>query len=218
LPVITTKKALADAIGVHRRSLTNYLKRDDWPVSRDGPWNGHAVNRIKRWRRDELQEDRSGKAKPIVIEQGPADEDDHDDSTGDAADKSAADGNRDRGWNDLYKEEQTLLTRVKRELLEGKYIETSIHEQALLALADTFIECLSSLSLSLPLALEGLDAGERERVITERFTEARHRIADKATSEQANSKAQAKDTLPRAGKGRPARGAKRQAKKKKRAR
>jgi len=111
-------------------------------------------------------------------------------------------------WSKRLVKEQTLLTRLKRELIEGKYIEASMHEQSLLALVDTFVQATNSLALNLPLALEGLTPAEAKATLRDRFEEAIERIKSHAKQLQVKSRKDARESLPRAGKGRPARGSK----------
>ncbi|QNN23514.1 hypothetical protein HED60_14935 [Planctomycetales bacterium ZRK34] len=105
-----------------------------------------------------------------------------------------------------HKAEQMLLTRVKRELLEGKYISLILHEAAVLALTDTYVASLNELQQALPLALRGLDEGAKEKLLRERFDNARRLIIERGTIELNRSMADHAKQTPKSGRGRPPRG------------
>lgn len=107
------------------------------------------------------------------------------------------------GSSAALRAEQMLYTRVRRELLEGKYIEVEVHERAMFGLAETFCHSLDALALSLPLAMQSLGPGEMEKTLVERFADARRQIADRGRIELARAKAAAAGRVPKRGKGRP---------------
>lgn len=110
----------------------------------------------------------------------------------------------DREVAKLYKVEQTLFTRLKREILAKDYVPKAVFEGALVALTDVFVGVLSQFETALPLALVDMPPGEMEREIARRCKLAREELAAKQTLElkKADAKAQAKR-----GRGRPPRGA-----------
>lgn len=114
-----------------------------------------------------------------------------------------------------HKAEQMLLTRVRRELLEGKYIPLQLHEQAMLALSDTFIASLNELQQALPLALRGLDAGASERLLRDRFDNARRLIVERGTIELNRSMADQVKQPAKSGRGRPPAGTAKKARRRK---
>lgn len=110
----------------------------------------------------------------------------------------------DREVAKLYKVEQTLFTRLKREILAKDYVPRAVFDGALVALTDVFVGVLSQFETALPLALVDMPPGEMEREIARRCRLAREELAAKQTLElkKADAKAQAKR-----GRGRPPRGA-----------
>ena len=56
---ITTLTALARALQLNKSSVSKLRRRDDWPVASSPPWNAADLERVRDWRRSELQEDRA---------------------------------------------------------------------------------------------------------------------------------------------------------------
>lgn len=81
------------------------------------------------------------------------------------------------------KVEQVIITRVKRELLQGKYIENEIHERAVVGVATRFTGELDALAARLPALLTTTDPGEVEAILTREFDASRQRISDQAEIE-----------------------------------
>ncbi|MGH7178597.1 MAG: hypothetical protein ACREJC_14565 [Tepidisphaeraceae bacterium] len=53
-----TQAAFARALGVSGPTMSRYVRRDDWPVTRAPPWTAANLATVQRWR-GELQEDRA---------------------------------------------------------------------------------------------------------------------------------------------------------------
>jgi hypothetical protein len=192
---IKSWSALAREIGIAQPTLVELRRHDEWPASVPltvpaGGFTAEHVESVRQWR--------EGLSR-ATLQQPDAD---------DSGDMTSV--------NRAYKLEQTALTRVRRELLEGRYIETQLHEAAMLALADRFIASLTALQQSVPLAVPDLTPEQRgslERVMAEQITRERQRIADEAElrinlAERASKAAQQADVLTKGAKGRPARGTK----------
>jgi hypothetical protein len=153
----TNWKSVAEAVGTARTALVEQRKREDFPGPRTMPKGGLTqadVDAIRRWRE---QLPRAGQV---------------------ASDPVAVDIHRQ------HKREQTLLMKVRRELLQGKFIEQALHEQAMVALTDVFVRACESLPTSVATAVPNLTPEQRgtlERVIAEQVIRERHRLASMAT-------------------------------------
>jgi hypothetical protein len=175
-----TVAALARAVGIARQNLHELLNRSDWPTRRHPPFSDADLKTVLTWRSSSLQEDRAAPATPEHAE-----------------------------VRVLKDQETMLLTRLKRELLEGKYVERSLHDRALLGLTDVFVAALSGMEQAIPLAVADLTAEQRgnlEKVIADRFAQARQQIAERGRIELARTEAVAMNRVKELtrGRGRPA--------------
>jgi hypothetical protein len=156
----TSWRQVAEALEASRTGLVRLRQREDWPAPRTMPADGLTqadVKAIRSWRE---QLPRAGQ--------------------GVTADPEAADIHRE------HKREQTAYMRVRRELLQGKFIEQALHEQAMVALTDVFVRACESLPTTIATAVPDLTPEQRgtlERVIAEQITRERHRLAGMTTLE-----------------------------------
>jgi hypothetical protein len=151
---IETYSQLAEAIGITPSAVSKLRRRHDWPIPSEIPRNGYTiahVEQVQQWRERCLQENRA--IGPVTPDQ--------------------ADARHQREW------EATLLTRIKRELLEGKYVELTLHRRAVKGLADVFVRAIAEAANAIPDALDGLTQAQRSnvtRVLAERITQAQRNI------------------------------------------
>lgn len=131
-----TNTALAKQLNVPRQRVALWRKRDDWRWS-SAPWSAAQVAAIDRWRKTELQEDRSELDRPGVA---------------DAAARSRVKMQREA--------EQALTLRRKREILEGLYIKRDTSDRALVGLVQLFRTKIEDWIESLPPLFEGKKAAE----------------------------------------------------------
>ncbi len=177
---------IADALNINRRTLTALRKREDWPVEVSATTAAvitpPQIEILRRWRAATLQEDRAAPLRQSSTA-NPNDRDAPAAAPTQPAPPPPPGGSQligaAAGVSVRYKLEQTLLTRVRREILQGKYVERHLHEAALTALAETFVSKLADMQQALPLELDGLDAGEIEKRITDRFAESRQAIIER---------------------------------------
>jgi hypothetical protein len=83
----------------------------------------------------------------------------------------------------LLKKERMLHERLKREILEGKYVPRELVDGALGGFASLVIQILDELELSLPPRLAGKTSGQIEADLIAVLDAARQRLADKAEIE-----------------------------------
>jgi hypothetical protein len=91
--------------------------------------------------------------------------------------------------------EQMILTRVRRELLQGKYIDADIHTRAVVAVGLLFVRELDTLVARLPALVEkaALDGpGEVEKVLRSEFDAVRRRLAESPAMELGRAEAASK--------------------------
>jgi len=50
-PAASSQAQLSAVIGVSRKTITEWLKRSDWPVRRRAPWSWADVHKIRGWRK-----------------------------------------------------------------------------------------------------------------------------------------------------------------------
>jgi hypothetical protein len=149
----TNWKSVAEAVGTARTALVEQRRRPDFPGPRTMPKGGMTqadVDAIRRWR-ESLP--RAGQ-----VASDPVSQDIH----------------------VAHRKEQTLLMKVRRELLQGRYIEAALHEAAMVAVADVFVRACESLPTSVATAVPNLTPEQRgtlERVIAEQVIAERHRLA-----------------------------------------
>lgn len=187
--------AFARAVGIAQGSMVELRRHPEWPpevplIIPVAGFTAEHVEALNRWR----------EGLPRATLQQP-----DGDEPGDM-----------KSVNRAYKLEQTALTRVRRELLQGKYIETALHEAAMMALADRFVASLTALQQSVPLSVPDLTLEQRgalERVMLEQSNRERQRIAEEAElrvqlAERASKASQQAEALTKGAKGRPARGTK----------
>lgn len=62
-PPYISQAAFAEAIGVSKATLSRYVHRAEWPVSKSPPWTGKDLDLVNLWRRT-LQEDRAQESPP----------------------------------------------------------------------------------------------------------------------------------------------------------
>ncbi len=179
-------KAFAKKLGITEATASRLRQHDAWPaeVPRRTPPRGYTAAHaalVADWRSRELREDRAA--------DGPADL------------------TNIRQRKDL---EAMLLTKVKRELLQGKYVARSLHVAALERLADLFVAALNQLEQAVPLAVPGMtpeQRGEIECVLAQRCADQRDKIAERGRIEVNHAHdAVAETERARRGKGRPVRG------------
>lgn len=132
---ITSLRQLAVALGVAVSTCSGYLKREDWPVARKGPWTAAQVDQVKAWR-SQLQEDRSGKAAGAEGGDGVT-----------VSAKTKADT--------ALKIHRARQAKVAADMAEGKVIPRPLLEQALASLATMFVQIGDDVFESLPHKLDG---------------------------------------------------------------
>jgi hypothetical protein len=153
----TSWNQVASALAASRTALVEQRKREDWPAPRTMPRDGmtaRQVDAIRRWR-ESLP--RAGQ-----VASDPVSQDIH----------------------LAHRREQTALMKVRRELLQGRYIEAALHEQAMVALADVYVRSCESLPTTIATSVPDLTPEQRgtlERVIAEQITEHRRRLASEET-------------------------------------
>ena len=107
--------------------------------------------------------------------------------------------------NHLYRIQQTRLTKLKADVIEGKYIVRDAFEQSLKLLADTFVQSLQDLESSLPPLVADRSPPEVATVLAREFDHARQTLVRQADHEvkthapkktAANAKSQAKKRRP----------------------
>lgn len=50
-PAARSQAQLSAVIGVSRQTITQWIKRADWPVRRSAPWSSADVHKIREWRK-----------------------------------------------------------------------------------------------------------------------------------------------------------------------
>jgi hypothetical protein len=158
---IETYSQLAEAIGITPSGVSKLRRRPDWPIPAAIPKGGYTradVDAVQQWRARCLQENRA------IVPLSP----------------DQADARHQREW------EATLLTRIKRELLEGKYVELTLHRRAVKGLADVFVRAIAEAANAIPDALHGLTQAQRSNVtlvLGERIEQAMRNINARARVE-----------------------------------
>jgi hypothetical protein len=162
----TTQRELSRALKVSDKAVSQYVRRDDWPVSRRPPWDPNSVAAIKAWRAG-LQEDR---AKPT-------------EATAATGPDPGLDLKRPKSIDYRLKLERTKKLRLEREIKAGQYVRRELLEAALVALAREFVQVLEEEEKALPLQVAGRDPGQVEAIVTERFRRHRQRLSEKQSIE-----------------------------------
>jgi hypothetical protein len=150
----TRNYELAMALEKQPAWLSRWKREPGWPVRVTGPWTDDDVQKI----RDFVE------SKNKVRFGG--------------GDKSADDG---LSISDRLKVAQTELTQLKRDLLDGKYIEVDIHNRAVVAVGMLFVRELDALVSRLPpkmITAAEHGPGEVERVVRDEFDSARRRLSE----------------------------------------
>lgn len=165
-------------------------KHETWPdsVPRKTPTCGytdsHAAT-IAEWRATELREDRAALDDP----------------------NAPAELKNIRQRKDL---ESMLLTRVRRQILNGEFVKKRLHVAAMERITDVFVAKLNQAEQSIPLTVANLtpeQRGDLERVIADTFAAMRSEIAERGRIEISHAdEAAALTEAPKRGKGRPVRG------------
>lgn len=60
--IFKTQGELAAACGVGQSTVRTWVRRDDWPASKTGPWSELDIEPLRKWRAT-LQEDRSAESR-----------------------------------------------------------------------------------------------------------------------------------------------------------
>ena len=145
---------LAQALDKDQSWLSRWKREPGWPVRVTGPWTDDDVQKIRDFVESKNKARFGG---------------------GDKADDDGL------SISDRLKVAQTELTQLKRDLLDGKYIEVDIHTRAVVAVGMLFVRELDSLISRLPpkmiIAAEH-GPGEVERVVRDEFDSARKRLSE----------------------------------------
>lgn len=178
---LSSQHKLAGALGVSQSTVAGWLKRDDWPVRRRGPWSGKDLERIRAWRA-ELQEDRSGKGSAPDAAAGNGGGGDESPaagavSGGGSGGASGGGGSKRQQIDTLYKYQRYRKTKIEADEREGKLVERAIVDQALASLAGLFVQVLEDMQESLPHRLTG-DRKQNEQVLRDAFDDARRRLSE----------------------------------------
>lgn len=154
---LRTVQKLAAAVNVSRRTVAEWLARPDWPpeIPRKAPWTAAHLAAIKAWR-GSFRHDAGDDAEPSGF--------------------FDADG-KPLTWDEVWQRERALKAKLDREEREGKLMPAKLLEPALKALATLFVRELDNAFRALPLQLAGLEAGQIEKILADRFRTIRTRIA-----------------------------------------
>jgi hypothetical protein len=180
-PAYTSWAQIARALGTNDRRLRQWRARPEWPLPADltpTRITAEHIERVRTWAAS-LQENRAAS-----VATQPEDEE-----LRDIAAK--------------LKLSQKRLHDLKRDILAGQYVDRQVHERALHALADMFVAQLNALEQALPLALADMDAGQREKEISERFAHARRELAHRVQDELAIAATRDTTQTRKRGRGRP---------------
>lgn len=169
--LVKSQRALAARFGVSGSTVAGWVKRDDWPVSRTGPWDEPAVARIAEWRHW-LQEDRSGKGRSP------------DEPAGAAMPGSGTGGASKSKVDTLLKYHRMREAKVRADEAEGRVIDRELLDRALAGLAAMFISATEDLQDALPYQLAG-DPVAHQAKIREVCDDMRRRLAAHQTIELA---------------------------------
>ena len=183
-------REVANEIGITEAALSMLRQHEMWPdsVPRKTPPRGYSAAHaatIAAWRSTQLRENRAAPDDP--------------DAPGDLKNV--------RQRKDL---EAMLLTRVRRQILNGEYVKKRLHVAAMERITDVFVAKLNQAEQSIPLRAASLTSeqrGDLERVIAETFAAMRSEIAERGRIEVSHADdAAAIAEEPKRGRGRPSRG------------
>lgn len=163
---IKTWTALAKLESVPINRLINWRHRDDWPLPEKIPARGFTkahTKKLKAWR-EGLQADRTGMS--ASAKQHTPD-----------TDPKLANITKRKQLEELE------FTKLKREILAGKYIEVGLHHAAVRGVIETFIAEIGKALQKMPSVLVGLEPGEIEMELDLAMVEMRQSIADRGSVE-----------------------------------
>lgn len=178
----TSQRKFADAIGCAASTLAGYVKRDDWPIARSGPWSDEDLNQVLRWRQY-LQEDRAADVHASGGPEGPPPRGGDSGASGGGGSQLPPAGASGGGFDPSVKAKaETMIKlskarqeKVKAEQAEGSVISTEEAEQATVGLALMVAGMLQEIRDGLPHKLDG-DPAVNEPIVADALDDALRRL------------------------------------------
>lgn len=118
--------------------MSRYLRRDDWPIARRGPWTDHDAGVAELWR-DDLQENRAAN---LTGSHG-------------GGPKPTEASERKTEADIQWRVQRARIAKLKADELEGGLIDRSLMERAMVGLAYRFRQSLTEIRVSLADRLPG---------------------------------------------------------------
>lgn len=155
---MTSKRKTGKDLGVDRATIQRWASHPDWPWGAD-PKRWPALPEIRRWREEHLSAGRGRGAMTMAPSESGG--------------TSAA---TVRALEAKYKLEQGKLLQLKREILEGQYVEASRYERAIFGLIEQYRHHWEEAIRRLPAICAGMDGPGIEHEMRDQFNVSLERL------------------------------------------